>query len=92
MSYNELCDIMQRSTFFKLIIYINQNMNIIKPAEISSNLKKRLPDIIIGALTLVAGLAWNDAFQDTINNWHITVSVIDGQVLFVDHTVTIGCR
>lgn len=44
-------------------------MNIIKPAEISSNLKKRLPDIIIGALTLVAGLAWNDAFQDTINNY-----------------------
>lgn len=33
------------------------------------NLSKYLPSIIIGSLTLVAGLSWNSAFESLINNY-----------------------
>ncbi len=35
--------------------------------ELQVSLSKRLPAIIISALTLTAGLAWNDAIQSVIN-------------------------
>ena len=40
---------------------------LIPPETIKKNLSTRLPEIIIGSLTLVAALAWNDAFQSLIN-------------------------
>ncbi len=36
-------------------------------SEIKVDLTKTFPTIIIGALTVVAGLAWNDAIQSLIN-------------------------
>src|SRR5271168_1928253 len=34
---------------------------------VTSNVKQKMPGIIIASLTLVAGLAWNSAFQSLIN-------------------------
>lgn len=36
-------------------------------SEIHNNVKTRMPTIIIGSLTLIAGLAWNDAFKALID-------------------------
>jgi hypothetical protein len=37
------------------------------PKVITDNVKSQLPTIIIGALTVTAGLAWNDAISSLIN-------------------------
>lgn len=37
------------------------------PHDITTNLKRRIPDIIIASFTIVAGLAWNDAITAIIN-------------------------
>ena len=34
---------------------------------VTSNVKQKMPGIVIASLTLVAGLAWNSAFQSLIN-------------------------
>lgn len=39
------------------------------PSDIKSNLKSKMPIIIIGSLTFIAGLAWNDAFTALIDNY-----------------------
>lgn len=36
------------------------------------NLKKKLPEIVVTSLTLIAGLAWNDAFNTLINHYNPT--------------------
>ncbi len=38
-------------------------------SAIVSNLRERLPAIIIGSLSLIAGLVWNDAFNAIINKY-----------------------
>ncbi len=38
-------------------------------SEIQNNLKNRMPTIIIGSLSLIAGLAWNDAFKALIDQY-----------------------
>lgn len=37
--------------------------------DIKDNMQKKLPTIIIGSLTLIAGLAWNEAFTALINQY-----------------------
>lgn len=39
------------------------------PTKLSSNIKKQLPAIIIGSLTLTASLAWNDSFKALIDQY-----------------------
>jgi len=39
------------------------------PFNAANNVKSRLPMIIIGSLTLIASLSWNDAFQSLINQY-----------------------
>lgn len=36
---------------------------------IGSNLKKRLPTIVVGSLTLIAGIAWNNGFKALIDQY-----------------------
>lgn len=36
---------------------------------ITSNLKKQMPTIIVGSLTLIASLAWNDAIKAIIDKY-----------------------
>jgi hypothetical protein len=36
---------------------------------IVSNVKQKLPAIVVGSLTLIAGLVWNDAFNAIINRY-----------------------
>jgi cellobiose-specific phosphotransferase system component IIC len=36
---------------------------------VQSNMSKYLPSIVIGSLTLVAGLSWNSAFESLINSY-----------------------
>ena len=38
-------------------------------SNISLGLKEKLPAIVIGSLTLIAGLTWNDAFNSLINRY-----------------------
>lgn len=42
-------------------------MSTLSPVDIKANISKQLPTIMIGSLTLIAGLAWNEAFQKLIN-------------------------
>lgn len=37
--------------------------------DITANLTSRLPTIMISSMTLVAGLAWNEAFKQLIDNY-----------------------
>ena len=37
--------------------------------DIGSNVRKQLPIIIIGSLSLITSLAWNDAIQALINQY-----------------------
>jgi hypothetical protein len=37
--------------------------------DVKQNLKDKYPTIIIGSLTLVAGLAWNDGFTALIDQY-----------------------
>lgn len=37
--------------------------------DVKENMAKKLPTIIIGSLSLVAGLAWNDGFSSLINQY-----------------------
>lgn len=37
--------------------------------DIANNIKTKLPTIIIGSLTLVASLAWNEAFKAMIDQY-----------------------
>ena len=39
------------------------------PLQISTNLKKQMPMIIVGSMTLVATLAWNSAFNSLIDQY-----------------------
>lgn len=39
------------------------------PFNAADNVRSKLPTIIIGSLTLVASLSWNDAFQSLINQY-----------------------
>ena len=42
----------------------------IEPSSgITENLRKKLPTIIIGSLSLVVGLSWNNAFQALIDQY-----------------------
>jgi uncharacterized membrane protein len=38
----------------------------------NENLRKKLPEIIITSVTLIAGMAWNDAFNTLINHYNPT--------------------
>ena len=43
------------------------NYNSISLSDVKNDISKQLPSIVIGSLTLVAGLAWNNAIQASIN-------------------------
>ena len=36
---------------------------------VKTNMRQKLPAIVIGSLTLIAGLTWNDAFTAVINKY-----------------------
>ena len=37
--------------------------------DVGNNMKNKMPVIIIGSLTFIAGLAWNNAFNALIDNY-----------------------
>ena len=39
------------------------------PTNVSSNIRKQMPTIIIGSLTLIASFAWNDGFKALIDQY-----------------------
>jgi hypothetical protein len=39
------------------------------PTKVSSNIQKQMPTIIVGSLTLMASLAWNDSFKALIDQY-----------------------
>ena len=46
---------------------LQDNAQIVAVYSIATNVKSKLPAIIIASLTLIAGLAWNDAFTAIVN-------------------------
>lgn len=42
-------------------------INSIKLPRMKNSIESKMPSIIISSLTIVAGLAWNDAIQSIIN-------------------------
>lgn len=50
-------------------------------ASVQRNLRSKTPEIIIGSLSLIAGLAWNNAFSTLINHY-FPVGASSGSYLF----------
>ena len=50
-------------------------------SHLSNQITQKLPEIVIGSLTLIAGLAWNDAFSTMITHYYPT-GTSSGSYLF----------